>query len=147
MARYGRTPKTNKEMMAKLNKHRDITIEGCWIWTGCLNNKPYGRVSYKGVLWLVHRLSFYLYKPSEFTEYGMVCHKCNVSRCFNPEHLYMGDNATNQLDAVKIGTHSQAGKTMCPRGHLYDSENTHIDKRGYRVCKECELIHSMLRIV
>lgn len=30
-----------------------------------------------------------------------------------------------------------SGKTECPRGHAYDADNTIIDRKGHRKCKEC----------
>lgn len=136
---FSTRPKTNKQMMLKLNQQRRITAEGCWLWTGLTNKQMYGKVQYKGVSWRVHRLAFYLYKPEEYEEFGMICHKCNTPRCFNPEHLYCGDNSTNQQDAVLAGTHSQASKTHCPRGHSYED--------GGRHCKICLKIRNDLRAV
>lgn len=138
-------PTTNKKMMLKLNKRRNITVEGCWIWVGPANN-GYGRVVYKGVRWYAHRLAFYLYKPEEYNEFGMICHKCNNPRCFNPEHLYCGDASTNALDAVKAGTHFMASKTQCPKGHTYNDENTYVEN-GRRHCKICMKIYHSLEAV
>lgn len=50
------------------------------------------------------------------------------------------DPKTISSEAIKISvTKRNAGreKTHCPHGHSYDSENTYIDKKGGRRCRQC----------
>lgn len=80
---------------SKVNK-----TDGCWEWTG---NKGYGY----GHFWigtkatgrdhLAHRVSYeWAYGPIPA---GMdVCHKCDNPACIRPDHLFLGDHATNMRD-------------------------------------------------
>lgn len=143
-----RVPRNNKQMMTKLESFRRITPEGCWIWTGSKYKSGYGRVWYKGTQWLVHRLSLFLFKPEEFRESYLVNHKCNITSCFNPDHLYSGDYSENANDSIKAGTHYGSSKTYCVHGHEYTEENTYInEKTGSRQCLICRKAESAFHSV
>lgn len=45
--------------------------------------------------------------------------------------------SSNQLDKVRHGTHPNAAKTECLRGHPFDSSNTYIGPDGKRQCRAC----------
>lgn len=49
-------------------------------------------------------------------------------------NLTYGTYSENELDAVALGTHVQARKTHCPRGHEYD----YLDNTGGRRCRTCD---------
>ncbi len=73
----------------------------CWLWTGCLtqNGKGYGAISVSGRQVATHRVAWTL-------EYGPippgkhVCHHCDVPRCCNPAHLFLGTHAENIRDMM-----------------------------------------------
>jgi len=69
----------------------------------------------------------------------------NRKLCFNPEHLYMGTNSSNQLDAVRDGLNYNANKTHCLRGHEFTPENTAI-YGGARNCRACGKLKDKARI-
>lgn len=76
----------------------------CWIWNGQVNNHGYGwlRETRKSKKLFVHRLAW------QFT-YGCipqglcVLHSCDVPRCVNPQHLWLGSKADNTADMVAKG--------------------------------------------
>lgn len=53
------------------------------------------------------------------------------------ENLEYGTRSENRQDCLRHGTHAQQRKTRCPHGHPYDETNTHINRRGHRICKAC----------
>lgn len=112
---------------------------GCIEWSAAFRN-GYGVIWHNGRHKGAHRASFevvYGKIPSGL----FVCHSCDNKKCINPEHLYLGTNQDNQLDAVARGLHRtnphNARKTQCPKGHSYDSSNTYIRPDNARGCKMC----------
>ena len=53
------------------------------------------------------------------------------------ENLRWGTASENQRDRVRNGKHNNANKTECPQGHGYTPENTYINSKGSRECREC----------
>ena len=56
-----------------------------------------------------------------------------------PKNLAWGTQSENTFDRVRHGTHHQARKTHCPKGHPYDAENTSIHGGG-RHCLTCDRV-------
>jgi hypothetical protein len=125
-----RTAKKKIPIEDRLFECREITPDGHWLWLGgTVCPGGHGRIRYKNKIWTVHRLAYTLWigLPK-----GLVCHKqeCNIKTCFNPEHLYDGDNFTNARDKSVLLTH-------CPHGHAYTPENSYVDPSGRRSCRTC----------
>ncbi len=129
--------KISKEYILSLNKI--ITDTNCWI----RENSNY--ISFHSRNYILHRIVAYLWHGGFdlFTFDGtLICHRCKndttmVRVCFNPEHIYVGTNSSNMLDAVKAKTHVQFRKTHCPQGHLYDEYAKRYGKRTERRCSTC----------
>lgn len=115
-----------------------IDDNGCWIWQKSLYPTGYGMGCYWGKSVRAHRLAVAAFK--EGIPDGMsVCHACDVRRCCNPDHLWIGTHSENLKDAVNKGftpKNPNTGKTHCPAGHEYTPENT-IVFRGGRQCRTC----------
>lgn len=128
-----------EKAMQKLLDNRLILDNGCWLWTGSTQVGGYGKIRFGTGHWTTHRLSFYLFKPSEFSLTESVLHKieCNNPLCFNPEHLYSGNQTNNMQDRIKNGNNPYLNKTQCVHGHEYTSENTYINGKGHRSCMTC----------
>lgn len=63
-------------------------------------NKRYAYVTFRGKQWAEHRMVWVL-NFEEIPEGLLVCHKCNVPRCVNPEHLFLGTHLDNNRDRMK----------------------------------------------
>jgi hypothetical protein len=82
------------ERIAYYSKPEPLT--GCHIWRGALAN-GYGYLRYQGRYQLVHRLAWTL-KRGPIPDGMVLCHRCNVRRCVNPDHLVLGTRADNNAD-------------------------------------------------
>ena len=79
-------------------------LGSCWIWTAGISNWGYGRFYYRVERgrWLnlrAHRVSWVIHfgqVPDDF----LVLHRCDVRRCVNPEHLFVGSYADNNQDTA-----------------------------------------------
>ena len=75
----------------------------CWLWTGLLNPKGYGRVFHQGKMQQTHRIAFEEVN-GKGSAYGLlVRHTCDVPACLNPAHLLSGTAADNSRDMVERG--------------------------------------------
>lgn len=110
---------------------------GCWEWLGS-KRKGYGRFRYKGLMVSAHRLAFEQVK-GEISDGLQLDHLCRNHACVNPDHLELVINQEN-CRRGNTGLHN-ALKTHCPKGHPYNTRNTHLSysKNGVamRNCRIC----------
>lgn len=92
----------------------------CWVWTGAVDARGYGRLIVKRegkkVHWRAHRLSY-----QEFVgplEGLFVCHRCDVPRCINPDHLFLGTHTDNMADRDAKGRNNAARGPQKPSTKL-----------------------------
>lgn len=58
-------------------------------------------------------------------------------RVFEWTHLFLGTQMDNVLDMTAKRRHHRHSIDSCPIGHPYSDENTYINTRGSRECREC----------
>lgn len=92
-----------QELNKKFDERYEVVSEsGCWIWTGALSSHPthrYGNLPIgKSANYKAHRYSAARFMQAKLTSRDFVCHKCDVTECVNPDHLYVGSAATNADD-------------------------------------------------
>ncbi len=78
---------------------------GCWNWVAGLNNLGYGNFRVGDKVLKAHRFS-YEYFVGPLDESLEICHKCNNSKCVNPEHLRQDTRSSNMIDRAIDGTQS-----------------------------------------
>lgn len=118
------------------NNHTIDPNMGCWLYTGEIDSGTgYGRVMIEGYRFHTHRLSAALHlgldlnNPNQFA-----CHikECPNRHCWNPNHLYVGDNQSNQLDVIV---------DKCKKGHDLVGNNIVWNRRPngqyHRLCRIC----------
>jgi hypothetical protein len=95
---YRTTPET---FWAQVQKQDN----GCWLWTGPLGRRGYGKVMVNHTRWQAHRYAWTLHRGS--IPAGLyVCHNCpggDNPTCINPDHLFLGTDADNQRDSIAKG--------------------------------------------
>lgn len=113
---------------------------GCILWTASGNGAGYGAMYIaKGKRVLAHRWAYEHY-VGPIPEGMVLDHLCRNRICVNPAHLEPVTHRTNVLRGV-APTAVNAAKTHCDQGHLFDAENTAMD-RGKRACRACNRARS-----
>jgi hypothetical protein len=87
-----------------------VDANGCWIWQGATGGAGrYGRVAIgSSETDQAHRVSYELHVGT-IPEGHYVCHRCDVTLCVNPEHLFTGTQAENMRDMVAKDRCSRRG--------------------------------------
>lgn len=97
-------------IMSRVN----IKKNGCWEWQRALTKSGYGVASVNRKYIRAHRLA-YLAFIGEIPFGKLVCHKCDNTKCCNPDHLFLGTNYENTQDMIKKGRRKIGHKF--PRKH------------------------------
>lgn len=87
---------------SKVNK-----TDSCWLWTGERTKFGHGRFLYNSVRVNAHRFAYETF-VGPIPDGLLVCHKCDVPNCVNPDHLFVGTQKDNIQDCVKKGRWTQA---------------------------------------
>lgn len=104
-----------KSMLDRITEK--VTYEpnsGCWLWTGGLSSYGYGATQFQGRQLLMHRVVFEMYNGA-VPGTGVLCHRCNVRSCVNPDHIYIGTAQSNVMDAVRSGRHAHGTTHGCSK--------------------------------
>lgn len=135
--RVGDSSAPLKERLFRRVSKRD---DGCWMWTGHLNNFGYGRISIGDRRsCLVHRVSYEIH-IGPIPEGKVLDHLCRVRHCVNPAHLEPVSARQNVRRSELTVASINAAKTHCPHGHPYSPENTMVRQHAThleRVCRTC----------
>lgn len=79
-----------------------VPNSGCLIWVGYCDKDGYGITHIDGKNRRVHRL-VYAEAFGEIPDGMMVCHRCDVPSCVNPDHFFLGSALENNHDMIKKG--------------------------------------------
>lgn len=75
----------------------------CWLWIGSINPQTgYGRFGQGVVVRSAHRVAYELF-VGPIHDGLSVLHRCDVRRCVNPSHLFVGSTQDNLEDAAAKG--------------------------------------------
>lgn len=92
----------------------------CWLWDGAVTPDGYGRIIYLGITRLAHRVSYELHHgfipPSpNGRKLWHICHHCDIKKCVNPAHLFLGTNQQNQADKNAKGRQAKGERHGCSK--------------------------------
>jgi hypothetical protein len=120
-------------------KHVQKT-EGCWLWTGQLNEYGYGRIDRqvygKRRQLMAHRVAYEL-EVGPIPEGKQLDHLCRVRHCVNPKHLEPVSSQENIMRGTSPAANF-ASRTHCAKGHLFDGRRrTRHGEVAERWCSQC----------
>lgn len=75
---------------------------GCLLWTRSVNKDGYGQIRNAGKTLKAHRVAWITLR-GPIPPGKMVCHRCDVPRCINPDHLFLGSMQDNMDDMARKG--------------------------------------------
>jgi hypothetical protein len=98
MARSLETLRLTDEELARFFSHvirtDDDRDDACWVWTGGLSDKGYGRIKIRGVMMKSHKVS-YLHFKGPIEDDLTVDHTCRLRPCIRPKHLVLVTDVEN----------------------------------------------------
>lgn len=108
---------------------RKSTIEdlqtGCWNWNKCLCARRYGNVRIGRKMILAHRAAWEA-KNGEIPKGMYVLHRCDNTKCINPDHLFIGTQMDNVRDMHQKGRARKAVGTNHRWAKLTDDKVRNI---------------------
>lgn len=104
---------------------------GCWLWTAAVDAYGYGQIARAGGKSPIkaHRAAWIL-AHGPISSHQHVLHTCDVPRCVNPAHLFLGDQAANMKDAAAKGRLH----TARPNSRTLSTEGERVILDAYRAC-------------
>ena len=115
--------------------------DSCWLWKAGLRGKAgYGAFKLNGKIISAHRFSYEIHK-GEIPNGVFVCHSCDIRKCVNPNHLFLGSPKDNWKDGFDKGRIKLLGGIDINKLKKHPSKGAY--NRGCR-CNECKAIQNMM---
>jgi len=86
------------------DKYMPEPMSGCWLWIGATGSGGYGSINaWKyGKSRAAHRIVYEM-ERGPIPDGMDLCHKCDVTSCVNPDHMFIGSTSDNIMDMVAKG--------------------------------------------
>jgi len=117
------------QLRGRLLANIKIDNKGCWVWQRSTKN-GYGQLSVHDYPTYTHRLAYELF-VGHIPDGKFVLHRCDVKRCINPDHLFIGTHDDNVADMWEKGRGSPPPRRYGENNHkatLTDSQVEEVRK-------------------
>lgn len=95
---------------------------GCWLWLAQINGRGYGKLTLPNHRsGTAHRVSYEAFK-GPIAKGLLVCHKCDVPLCINPDHLFLGTHQQNMRDRDNKDRANKPKGSKHPMAKLSDGD-------------------------
>ena len=117
----------------------EVNGDGCWSWTGSLNQQGYARIRANGRKQQAHRVAWEVIAGREIADGLHLDHLCRNRGCVNPDHLEPVTSRENTRRGVAPSAVA-ARMNMCVKGvHALEGDNVYVKTSGKRECRACAL--------
>lgn len=90
----------------KIRGLSSVNANGCWVWHGPKMKAGYGTTNDESTPVTAHALSYRTF-VGDIPKGMMVCHRCDVRACVNPDHFFLGTAVDNMKDCAIKGRNSR----------------------------------------
>jgi hypothetical protein len=122
----GKVIPVKDRFLSKVNKTSD-----CWNWTGYIGSNRYGQLKINHKMIKSHRVSYELYN-GDIPAGLNVLHKCDNTKCVNPDHLFLGSQKENVQDMLTKNRANRAFGSKAGRSRLLQEQVLDI-RQQYKV--------------
>ena len=124
----------SQRLICRLMARCRVTERGCWEWTGARRKPGYGKIEVtvpgrRAAQMSTHRLSAALHGIIDLTDDLDALHECDNRPCFNPDHLFSGDDSDNMQDCIAKGRKNAPNGDSHSGSVLSDAEVVEIKNR------------------
>jgi hypothetical protein len=117
----------SQELTDRFNSRKRASPDGCILWTAGKSSNGYGTLYANGEFQHVHRLAWQMIH-GPIPKGMVICHRCDVKLCVNPDHLFLGTRADNNKDARDKGISKWAHGEAHSRAKLSAADVANLRK-------------------
>ncbi len=111
----------------------------CWIWTG--SGEVYGKLKSNGATEAAHRIAYKIH-IGRIPANKFVLHTCDIPRCVNPQHLFVGTHQDNMRDRSKKERHAFGERSgMCKLSAAEVGRARAMYRGGMTQCEIAEIFY------
>lgn len=109
----------------------------CWVWTACISDNGYGRLTFAGKSLYSHRVSYEVF-VGDIPAGLELDHLCRNRACCNPFHLEAVTPSENVRRGMSAGALALR-RELCQFGHSFAEHG--VVRHGRRVCRTCRIAY------